>query len=265
MFSSCGESRRERRFTGDSTRSTLAAPAIRASNRRRVRRRCKSAAQTAALAVSLPISAHLIAVSSGSAVGGWLALFSLVPLLLAIRLWRPTHALVAGAVWGVSLYLSLTSQPGMVNSPSVGSFALAAAIPAIYAYLASRLTRRIGFSPLVLGVGWIMVDAAFTLLGLGTGLLGRAHEDGAILHWLSQAFGYVLVAFVIAFLSASIVSLLSGVRLSIPPYRCWLCQPDRRTILMPQTLFCLPTCVPYPSRPRAPPWSCLTTRTAAAG
>lgn len=223
------------------------------TEKQRPARRSVRAAKTAALAVSLLVGAHVTAAGAESASYAWLGWFSLVPFFLVIRLWRPIGAMLIGALWGVSLYASLVSQPHAGLAFSAQSLVLAAAIPAAYAYLGARVTRWIGFSPILLGIGWMGVELSFVRLGLYGGLLGAAHADTTILHWVSRTLGYVLVAFLIAVVNASLVSILCGVRLSMPRrcYRIRLAACE--AFLAPQTFFSIPLTVIRPSRPRAPP------------
>ena len=211
------------------------------------------AAKAAALGLSLLAGAHVTAAGAASPSYAWLGWFSLVPFFLVIRLWRPTGAMLIGALWGATLYASLVSQPHTDLAFSVQSLVLATAIPAAYAYLGARVTRWIGFSPILLGIGWMGVELAFVRLGLYGGLLGAAHADATILHWVGRTLGYVLVAFLVAVVNASLVSILCGVRLSMPQ-RCYrirlaVCE----AFPAPQTFFSFPLSAIRPSRPRAPP------------
>ena len=207
-------------------------------------------AGTAALVVSLLVGARLMALAVGSDGYAWLGWFSLVPLFLVIRLWRPARAMLAGALWGISLCLFSVGQ----LAPPVGvpSLLLLAAAPAIYAYFGARLTRWIGFNPFVLGVAWMGVELAIHPVGLRTGLLGGA-DGGPVLHWVGQALGCALAAFLVALVNALLVSLLSSARLSIP-------QPRRQSppgydgaLCCPQVFFFVPRFSIRPSCPRAPP------------
>jgi hypothetical protein len=163
------------------------------------------------------------------------------------------------------LYATLESRPGADINLSLSSGVLVITIPAIYAYLASRLTRSIGFSALVIGVGWMAVELAFSLLGVRGGLVGATGAGISIFQWVGRTLGCVFVAFLIAFLSASLVSLLSTVRLSFPQSWHWLRLRPRQTVPANHTCLCFPIWVLNPLQPRAPPWPCLTTRTTAAG
>lgn len=223
------------------------------TNRQHLAPRAVRVAKTAALGASLLVGAHLTAVGAGSPNYAWLGWFSLVPFFLVIRLWRPTGAMLIGALWGVSLYVSLVIQHHVGIAFSVQSFVLAAAIPAAYAYLGAQVTCLIGFSPILLGIGWMGVELAFVRLGPCGGLLGAAQADVTILHWVSRTLGYVLVAFLIALVNASLVAVLCGVRLSMPPCSHRIVLAVCKTFLKPQTFFSFSLSTILPSRPRAPP------------
>ncbi len=211
------------------------------------------AVKTAALTGALLGGAYLMAIAVGSPGHAWLGLFSLVPLFLAIRLWRPMRALLAGGLWGASLWAFTQTEPGAAVSSSLGSLALLSAIPAAYACLGAWLTRRIGFNPFVLGFGWMGVELALGPAGLRTGLLGTVEGQGAFLHWIGGALGYVLVAFVIALLSASVVSALSAARWPALRRTCRIPSANHGALLAPQTFFCFSLSAFHPLRPRAPP------------
>jgi len=209
--------------------------------------------KTAALTVSLVGSAYLMALAVASPTYPWLGLLTLLPLFLAIRVCRPPGAALCGALWGVSLYVfSVTGSSHSIDA-SAGSLALLTAIPAIYAYLSAWLTRWIGFNPFVLGVSWMGVELAFTPLGLHTGLLAGTQGDGTLMHWIGGALGYVLVAFLVAFVSAVIVSLLSRAYVGATAPRFLVGSGENDFCLIQQTFSCFPLFAIPPSRPRAPP------------
>ncbi len=207
----------------------------------------------AALIVSLIGAAYLMALAIGSPERPWLGWLTLLPLFVAIRACRPLNALLSGGLWGLSLYLFSVTTVDSGVSPGVFSLALFTAIPAIYAYLGSRLTRWVGFNPFVLGVAWMGVELAFAPLGLRHGLLAGAQGDTTLMHWIGGALGYVLVAFVVALVSASLVSALGAVHLRFPRPLRLTRSDDGGGRLVPQTFSCFPLFAIPPSRPRAPP------------
>jgi apolipoprotein N-acyltransferase len=175
--------------------------------------------KTAALAVALILGAYATSVGGASAESSWLVWFSLVPLFLVIRRWRPRAAAIAGLLWGASLYALSFAHPESTVCPGIATFLLLVTVPAAYMYLGAWLTRRVGFNPFVLGVAWMGVELALGPAGLRIGLLAGAAGEGTLLGWVGKAFGYVLIAFLIAVLNASLVSVLSGARLTLPRER----------------------------------------------
>lgn len=211
----------------------------------------------AGLVASLAASAYLMALANGSAGCAWLGWFSLVPLFLVIRLWRPTIAMLAGAFWGASLYAFSVAQPEAAVSPTVQGLLLLPAIPALYAYLGAWLTRRIGFNPFILGVAWMGLELALAPVGVRVGLVAATQGDGTFIHWVGGALGYVLVAFLVALVNASLVSVLGGVRLRIPQLVYRISSPASGASVSPRTFVYSSLFAIGPSRPRAPPIPCL--------
>ncbi len=210
-------------------------------------------ATLATLALSLVASAFLMALSLASPEYPWLGWLTLLPLFFAIRVLRPARAMLSGALWGLSLFLFSVTLFDTGIASSLPSLALMTAVPAIYAYLGARLTRWIGFSPFVLGVSWMGVELALEPLGLHNGLLAATQGDGVLLHWVGGALGYVLAAFIVAFVSAALVSVLSRVRLAIPRPQYLTGPGECPARLVPQTFSCFPLFAIPVSQPRAPP------------
>ena len=215
----------------------------------RARRRLK----TTALIVSLFLSAFVMALSLGSPEGSWLGWFSLSPLFIAIRVLRPTRAMLAGGLWGLGLSVFLAAGVHDAAGPAWQFAVLLVAVPAIYAYLGARLAHSIGFSPLVLGVAWVGVELAFHPLGLRSGLLGGSTAHGTILGWVEGALGYVLVAFLIAYVNASLVAAFCGIRLRIGQFRFRVSLPVSGRSSAPPTSVCAFLFDVLPAHPRAPP------------
>lgn len=210
-------------------------------------------AKGTALVSSLVASAYVTAFAIGSTGHPWLGWIILPPLFLAIRFLAPRLAMACGALWGLSVFLFSvcvveTSVP--VTALSLG---LLAGIPAAYAYLCARVTRGFGFCALLLGFGWIGVELALRPLGLQHGLLGTTQGDGVLVRLVGGLFGSVFVAFVIAFVNASLLSILGEFRLRIPRLRpvLGLLAPGR-VLSLDSTSF-LPLLLAQSGRPRAPP------------
>jgi apolipoprotein N-acyltransferase len=159
-----------------------------------------------------------MAMSVGLPGYSWIAWFGLLPLFLAIRILRPIAAALAGAFWGICFYFfSATGSIGVI-SPTVQSLALLTIVPALYTFFGALLTRLVGFNPLLLAFGWIVLELALKPLGLQQGLLACTQSQGPFLHWISNLLGYAFVAFLVACVNASVLSILSIARLR---FFCW--------------------------------------------
>ena len=206
-----------------------------------------------ALILSLVSSAYVAAFAIGSGGHAWLGWIILPPLFVAIRTLLPVRAMACGALWGVCVYLfaALVVETGVTTT--LLSFALLAAAPAIYAYLCARVTRGLGFCALLLGFGWIGVELALKPLGLHHGLLAGTQGDGALVHTVGGLFGSVFVAFVIAFVNAALLSILSEFRLRLPRLFSASTMSDPGRLLPLDSTFFAPLLLVQPGQPRAPP------------
>ncbi len=208
------------------------------------------AAKVAGFGIALAGSAWLMGVALQSPVASWLAWFTLIPLFYAIRVLAPWRALLAGAFWGLSLGV-FGGAPSFTSS--IPTLALLAAVPGLYAFAGSFVTRRAGFSPLLLGLGWIGVELALQPLGLRNGLLAGTQGQGLIVRTMGYLAGYVVVAFIVAYVNALLLSMLSDA-----------CTPNGWPRVLPRSTRSpgrlIPSELPAfllhlfsPSRPRAPP------------
>ena len=279
------------------------------------------------LVLALITSAFLMARSIGGSGPAWLGWLALVPLFAAIRVLRPVHAALCGALCGACLFIFCLSTgvwhgeasalpradglgtvhvasplvggedaPGtspdatslrgsrtsgdptpssrslpltfrVGRSPEIGSHSelrhvkgrfvaplLLLLLPALYAFFGAWLTRRIGFSPFVLGVAWMFVEFSFEPLGLRHGLLSSTQPaDGALMHYLGSAFGYVLIAFLVAFVNATLVAGLGAACRAISSQQYLSTPAEASTVLCPQTFTCFPLYAAPIASPRAPP------------
>jgi apolipoprotein N-acyltransferase len=168
--------------------------------------------RTLALAAALAASAYGMALSTSSpnlAVLGWI---TLLPLFHAIRVLAPLEAALAGGFWGVCLFGNALLVGGLTLRTDLAGFVLITAIPALYGAFGATMTRSIGFSPYLLALSWIGVEFALHPLGLRHGLLAATQGDGFALRILGSFAGYVLVAFVVAYINATLLCVLSEVR-----------------------------------------------------
>jgi len=77
------------------------------------------------------------------------------------------------------------------------------------------MTRRIGYAPLVLAVGWIIVELALQPVTVNRGLLAGTVGDGDLMRLVGGVLGYVFVAFLIVFVNAQLLSLIENIVFTI--------------------------------------------------
>lgn len=161
-----------------------------------------------ALVAALVASAFLMSQALASPEHSLLGWVALLPLFLAIRVLPAGWAACAGVLWGLGLGLfSAVTHPAVI-APSVRSFALLAMAPGVYAYLGVLVTRRAGFSPLLLGLGWLGVELALQPLALHRGILASTQGDGLVVRTVGSLAGYYLVAFLVAYVGATLMIIL---------------------------------------------------------
>ncbi len=198
-------------------------------------------------------SAFLMSVAIATPRFAWLGWVTLIPLLFALRSSTPTGAAAFGAVWGSALFGFGAFVLPTPIAPSLGSWALLTGIPALYAFAGARLTLRVGYSPLLLALGWIGVELALHPLGLQHGLLAGTQGDGVLLHLVGSYAGYALVAFLVVYVNAWLLTALAAVPIPIPGRRLVRATGERvirlATVEIPNYWFLLLR----PSKPRAPP------------
>lgn len=168
-------------------------------------------AKAMALGALLVLSAACMAQAMEGPGRWWLGWVALLPLFLSIRVLAPMGAALAGSVWGAALFVFATVATDTLVAPSVASFALLTAVPALYAFVGARLTRQIGFSPFLLALGWVGVEFALRPLGLRYGILATTQGDGLVLRAIGSFAGYALVSFLVAYVNAALLSVLAFV------------------------------------------------------
>lgn len=205
----------------------------------------------ALIGASLAGGAGVLALALRSADARWLGWVALLPLLCSVRLFGPLGAAAAGAFWGTCLALFLPA----VGAVSGTSIALQALVMAAYAGLGSAVTRRAGFSPLLLGVGWVGVELLLAPLAGRYGLLAATQgADGLFVRTIGQVAGWLLVAFLLAYINASLLEMLTAV--------CAVAGGSNRELrngaaavcaCIPQWVLPHPVTIAGPCGPRAPP------------
>ncbi|MBN1392296.1 MAG: hypothetical protein JW947_05775 [Sedimentisphaerales bacterium] len=220
------------------------------NSRRNRKQRCIKATT---LIVSLVLSALFMAMAVSSNACSWLAWFGLLPLFLAIRVLRPLAAILAGAVWGVCFYFFSGADIAPAISPTLQSLVLLTIVPALYACFGAFVTRRFGFNPLFLAFGWMLVEFALQPVGLQQGLLASTQSASVALHWVSRMLGYVFVAFLVACVNASLLSIFSTARLRIPRGNLSVVPPLSEVYHISQTLLYFRLINIFLGYSRAPP------------
>ncbi len=208
------------------------------------------------LTASLIVSAGLLAMEIGSRNHPWLSCLTLLPLLAAIRFTPPAKALAYGALWGSALFLFLVSSAHPLIPVGFLWLLLLTLLPAVYAFVGARVTRRSGFNPLILGFAWAGVEVALMPLGLNGGLLGgtSGHQPGSFLYILEGMVGYVCVASIIVAANG----LLLGMLRRACVVGCGLRQyvsgcPKTTTLFFPREVPAYLFIFTNPAQPRAPP------------
>ena len=87
------------------------------------------------LVASLVVSAFSMAVALGSPGHWWVGWVALLPFFVSIRVLAPAKAMLAGAFWGLSLFVFLITRGGSSLTPGAGGLLLLAGVPAVYAWL----------------------------------------------------------------------------------------------------------------------------------
>jgi apolipoprotein N-acyltransferase len=183
----------------------------------------------------------------------WLSWFALIPIFVAIRNLGSFKASLCGALWGASVGV-YSLLLGSEQISSILSVTLLTLVPGVYAYFGAHTARQRGFNPLILGLGWAGVEFALQPLGLRHGLLAGTQGDSWLLLLVGKIGGYVLVAFLVAFISATILSAVSrAVHATVPRSRpvCAAASSGFRVFLSDWFRFI--SRFVTPSQPRAPP------------
>ena len=165
-------------------------------------------------------------------------------------------AVLAGGFWGGCFYLFCSAGPTPAIGPSAWLLALLIVIPAVYVGLAARPARAIGFKLLTLALGWVLLEAVLHLgnhFGPHDGLLTGSAGEGPRFHWLARLLGYVCTAFLVVCANASLVGLLSRVRLCFPAGRLLAGSSNAGAWPPSQVLLAIQSWVFRQAYPRAPP------------
>ncbi len=147
--------------------------------------------------------------AGGSAPWAWVAV---LPLLAAMYALRPGAAGLCGAAWGLSLGLPAEATPASFASvSSVLLIFLKIILPAGYALVGSLATRRIGFNPFVLGVGWMILELTLTAFDARGGLIADGIVGGIVPRLIGDIFGSAVVAFLAVMINGLVIELVRTV------------------------------------------------------
>lgn len=159
--------------------------------------------------LALTVAALLMTFAQHTPEARWLGWVTLLPLFFAIRELSPSRAALGAGWWGLCLCLFSSIGPFHSLPFAPRSFAFLACVPALYAFLGALQTRRVGFSPLILGLGWVGVELALQPLAMRHGLLASTQDGGLALRVLGFVGGWFLVSFFIAYVNASLLEMLT--------------------------------------------------------
>ncbi len=198
--------------------------------------------------------AYCVALASVLPSRRWLAWIGLIPLFITIRFTSPFRAAIWGAVWGMGLYLFFNQLTGQAMSHAILPAATLAAIAATYTGLGTVFTRRYGFSPLALALGWIAIELVTHPLGLTRCLVPVAAGDGPLTRLITDIFGYAFIGFVVAYVNAVLLSVAWGLYAGCHSTRRFRLSADNSHLLYHYPEYIVGAIVGSPSSPRAPPY-----------
>lgn len=205
------------------------------------------------LVVSLALSATFMALAIEAPRHFWLGWISLLPLLQAARVLTPVAAFGAGSLWGASLLVASAAMGSHNIEIGLSSALILNLGPALYACFGALLTRRVGFSPYLMALGWVGVEFCLRPVGLEHGLLAGTQGDGMLIRVAGSFAGYFLVAFVVAYINASLLSVLHKVTGSCTSLRRVSSASGLLGRLIALEIPFVPSRVLCVSQPRAPP------------
>jgi apolipoprotein N-acyltransferase len=207
-----------------------------------------------ALVTALLVSAYTMVAAIDSPHHWWLGCIPLLPLFIVIGLARPLPALAAGGLWGAGVFAFAQLSDSVVIEPGPVPVVLLLLIPAFYAFIMARVTRQAGFSPLLMGIGWMGLELALQPLGLKHGLLAGTQGDSVAFRLVGSLTGFVLVAFAVAYLNALLLPVLTRILRSASSPRVSPVVGARGVRLILRDALLVPFQLIASARPRAPPF-----------
>ena len=209
--------------------------------------------KAALMGLSLAVSATFMALAIEAPQHFWLGWISLLPLLQAARALSPLGAFGAGSFWGASLFAASAAMGSNNIEFGVSSLAILTLGSALYACFGALLTRRVGFSPYLMALGWVGVEFCLRPVGLEHGLLAGTQGDGMLIRVAGSFAGYFIIAFLVAYINASLLSVLHKVTGSCTSLRRVSSASGPIGRLLSLVTPFIPSRVLCVSQPRAPP------------
>ena len=156
------------------------------------------------LLLSVVLSGFLMALSLHAGHQPYVSFVVLIPIFVAVRVCLPWQGATCGVVWGLTLLTVSYAGIGPSISLTPATVLALIALPAGYVWFGTALTTRIGFSPFVLAVGWMGVEAA---LSPTIALNHNEFLDRAWMSWFGSMVAPLLVGFCIALINAVFLEL----------------------------------------------------------
>jgi hypothetical protein len=138
--------------------------------------------------------------SSGFGSGPILAVLGLFPLLILVQFARTRGAFVGGACWGGGAAIMAAGfDPALWIAFVLG--------PAVFAFLSTWITRRIGFSAVIIAVLWMLIELAMIHSGLAPhGVFASLAEGSSLAGGLAAWLGSAHVALLFALLASGVIA-----------------------------------------------------------
>lgn len=215
-----------------------------------VRLRTACSARHLALVLGVTLSAFATAYAASNARAAWLGFFAMIPLFAVVRILRPLPAAAFGALWGACFVVEL-GWTGVALKFYAASGLIG--LSATFAGLGALLSMWIGFTPFVLGVGWMLTQAAMSNLAPKVPLLHSRIGDSTWLEMVGGSLGYGAIAFLVGYVNAVLVAAVATLRLQCPRRSTVATSTNSIVDLSPQIVGCFTPFALQPSHPRAPP------------
>lgn len=171
------------------------------------RARSKRRALTRAFVLlGLFASAMLLSLTQSRQLSSWLGL---IPLFATVRCYKPNPAAFAGALWGMCIWYCLRHTIDTGTAATIPVLCWITVTSSGLTAIASFLHHRHRIGPFYLALACLFFEISLLPLNLGLGLLAAALQGSSFVATCSGLFGFLLVAFAVAYSNAILVSLAS--------------------------------------------------------